>query len=551
MTRWMALKPQRWSLKQGAQAVACAVVVAAMVGGLSADTPPSAYQLPSNSEVIGYLLESVNWYRHVYTERQIANEPTDLMFLDDNQAIERQIVKLSFEFAKADGTLETNAASLHGGTTPSRPPSADLAHFIELKNRNDQLSQQATDEIKNLDKRLNTAKGVDRGKLQAAEEDTQTRLQLLNAVAQGINDLVEFVQSPGEGEGHSGHLDSTIDDLAQSIPEVTNPSASSATTPLQETNSRLANSNAGILGLVSDVSAMKHKLHVVDEKIRLTDSLTLSANNLRIPLAGFVTHLIQSAAISDSQPSDLLSLREQKSHLDAVTVDLKELSPVIIALDKQKVLLAEYKSHLLPWRIAVAGQYRQAWKQLMVRLIVVSLIIGLLLAIGQLSRRFTLRHVHDPNRRRFISMSHQFLTVFAITVVIVFVLASDLRSVATYFGLLSAGLLLALENVILATLGSLLLVGKRGIRIGDRVQVSGVTGDVIDMGLLQFQLKEFDIENGRYTGHVATFSNSLVFVSPATGLMRFDCAPEKTSQAAASKSETKPQAEERVSFADE
>jgi hypothetical protein len=95
------------------------------------------------------------------------------------------------------------------------------------------------------------------------------------------------------------------------------------------------------------------------------------------------------------------------------------------------------------------------------------------------------------------------------------------------------------------------LVGKRGIRIGDRVQVSGVTGDVIDMGLLQFQLKEFDIENGRYTGHVATFSNSLVFVSPATGLMRFDCAPEKTSQAAASKSETKPQAEERVSFADE
>ena len=547
----MALNPQRWSLKQGAQAVACAVVVAAMVGGLSADTPPSAYQLPSNSEVIGYLLESVNWYRHVYTERQIANEPTDLMFLDDNQAIERQIVKLSFEFAKADGTLETNAASLHGGTTPSHPPSADLAHFIELKNRNDQLSQQATDEIKNLDKRLNTAKGVDRGKLQAAEEDTQTRLQLLNAVAQGINDLVEFVQSPGEGEGHSGHLDSTIDDLAQSIPEVTNPSASSATTPLQETNSRFANSNAGILGLVSDVSAMKHKLHVVDEKIRLTDSLTLSANNLRIPLAGFVTHLIQSAAISDSQPSDLLSLREQKSHLDAVTVDLKELSPVIIALDKQKVLLAEYKSHLLPWRIAVAGQYRQAWKQLMVRLIVVSLIIGLLLAIGQLSRRFTLRHVHDPNRRRFISMSHQFLTVFAITVVIVFVLASDLRSVATYFGLLSAGLLLALENVILATLGSLLLVGKRGIRIGDRVQVSGVTGDVIDMGLLQFQLKEFDIENGRYTGHVATFSNSLVFVSPATGLMRFDCAPEKTSQAAASKSETKPQAEERVSFADE
>jgi hypothetical protein len=546
----MALKPQRRSLKQRAQVAACcAIVAAAIAQGRSADTPPSTYQLPSNSEVIGYLLESVNWYRHVYTERQVATEPADLVFLDDNQAIERQIVKLSFEFAKADAMLETSASFSHGRTPWSDPPPADLAHFMELKKRSDQLSQQAIEEIDNLDRRVNRAKGADRKKLKAAEEEAQTRLQLLEAVAQGLNDLVEFVQSPGEGQGHSGHLDSTIDELAQSIPEVTGPAVSTATVPLQEANSRTAGRDAGILGLVSEVSATNHKLHVVDEKIRLTESLTLSANNSRIPLAGFITRLIQRAVISNSQTSDLLSLREQKSHLDALTVDLKELSPVIVALDKQKVLLAEYKSHLLPWRIAVAGQCRQAWKQLMIRLIVVSLIIGLLLATGQLSRRFALRRVHDPNRRRFISMSHQFLTLFAVTVVSVFVLASDLKSVATYFGLLSAGLLLALENVILATLGSLLLVGKRGIRIGDRVEVSGVTGDVIDMGLLQFQLREFDVENGRYTGHVATFSNSLVFVSPATGLMRFDSAPEKTLQAAASQSGTEPEAAARVSVA--
>ena len=145
-------------------------------------------------------------------------------------------------------------------------------------------------------------------------------------------------------------------------------------------------------------------------------------------------------------------------------------------------------------------------------------------------------------------MSHQFLTLFAITVVVVFVLASDLKSVATYFGLFSAGLLLALENVILATLGSPLL-GKRGIRIGDRVQISGVTGGVIDMGLLQFQLREFDAGIGRHTGHVATFSNSLVFVSPATGLMRFGSAPEKTPQAIASKSGSDSPSNERVSLA--
>ena len=535
-------------MKRGARVAACCgIVAAAMAGGLSADTPPSTYQLPSNSEVIGYLLQSVTWYRHVYAERQVANEPADFMFLDDSQAIERQIVKLSFEFAKADAVVKTSAASSHGGTTSTDTPPADLAHFIELKNRNDELSQQASEEIKNLDKRLDKAKGADRRKLKAAEEDAQTRLHLLDAVEQGLNDLVEFVQNPSEAHSQSGHLDSTIDELAQSIPEMNGESVPSTPARLQEANSRIASSDAGILALRSNVSAMSRKLHVVDEKIRLTNNLTLSAENLRIPLAAFVTRLVQSVAIIDLQTSDLPSLREQKSHLDAVTLELKGLSPAIVALDKQKVLLAQYKSNVLRLRTDVAGQYKQAWKELMIRLVVVALIIGLLLAIGHVSRRLALRRVQDPNRQRLIAMIYQFLTLLAIAVVILFVLASDLKSVATYFGLLSAGLLLALQNVIPASLGALLLVGKRGIRIGDRVQVSGITGDVIDMGLLQFQLREFDVQKQRFTGHVATFSNSLVFVSPTIGLLKLNSTLENASKPTVNKAGTEPDLERRGS----
>jgi small-conductance mechanosensitive channel len=537
-------------VKRGAQiAACCGIVAAAIAGGLSADIPPSTYQLPSNSEVIGYLLQSVNWYRHVYAERQVANEPTDFMFLDDNQAIERQIVKLSFEFAKADAMLVTSAASSYGGTTSTDPRPADLAHFIELKKRNDELSQQTMKEIKDLDKRLNSANGADRRKLEAAEEDAQTRLHLLDAVAQGLNDLVEFVQSPSEAQAQSGHLDSTIDDLAQSIPEMNGESVPSAAARLQEANSRIASSHAGIIALASDVSAMNRKLHVVNDKIGLTNNLTLSAKNLRIPLAAFIDRLIESVAIIDLQTGDLPSLREQKSRLDALTLELKGLSPAIVALDKQKVLLADYKSNVLRLRTEIAGQYRQAWKKLVIRLLVVALIIGLLIAIGHVSRRLTLRRVQDPNRQRLIGMIHQFSTLFAIAVVILFVLASDLKSVATYLGLLSAGLLLALQNVILASLGALLLVGKRGIRIGDRVQVSGITGNVIDMGLLQFQLREFDVQKQRFTGHVATFSNSLVFVSPGIGLLKLDSTLENAFKPTAHKAGTEPDFERRGSVA--
>jgi hypothetical protein len=55
------------------------------------------------------------------------------------------------------------------------------------------------------------------------------------------------------------------------------------------------------------------------------------------------------------------------------------------------------------------------------------------------------------------------------------------------------------------------------------------------MGMLQFQLRAFDVEEERFTGHVATFSNSLVFMSPAIGLLKFNSAPGKAAKAAGNK----------------
>jgi small-conductance mechanosensitive channel len=261
-------------------------------------------------------------------------------------------------------------------------------------------------------------------------------------------------------------------------------------------------------------------------------------------MSDFITQVLQRAVTSNLQNSNLSLLREQKSQLDALTLELNAFSPAILALDKQTALLEAYESHLLPWRTAVAKQYRQTWKKLVVRLLIVVLIVGLLFGMGEISRRTALGRIQDPNRRRIISMVHRLLTMFAIAVVALFSVTSDLRSLATYFGLLSAGLLLALQNVILPSLGSLVLLGKRGIRVGDRVQISGITGDVINMGLLQFQLREVDVKEGCFTGQVATFSNSLVFLSPATGLLKFNSAGGKISKAAVNNNRTLGDAEE-------
>jgi hypothetical protein len=395
-------------------ATRCAIFAIAISGGLSADTTQNSYQLPSDAQVIGYLLQSVNWYRHVYTERQVGSDPADLVFLNDNQALESQIVKLSFEFAKADAALAKTATSQHDApATLAAPASADLAHFIEFKNRNDQLTQQTSEDIGKLNEKIASAREADRKKLKAALDDAESRLELLKAVSEAVNDLVQFVQAARTAQANTATLDLTIDDLAQSIPGLSSPATPLSKLPAQDSDSKSRNSwrETGILGLASEVSALNHKLRVVDEKIRLTDTFALSANNMRIPMSDFITRILQRAVTSNLQTSDLSLLREQKSQLDVLTLELKGFSPAILALDKQKALLEEYESHLLPWRTAVAKQYRQAWKQLVVRLLILLLIVGLLFGMGEISRRLALGRIQDPNRRRIVSMLHRLDTV--------------------------------------------------------------------------------------------------------------------------------------------
>ena len=147
--------------------------------------------------------------------------------------------------------------------------------------------------------------------------------------------------------------------------------------------------------------------------------------------------------------------------------------------------------------------------------------IAFLTVVAVALRRITVNYAHDANRRRMFLVVQRTLIWLAIVLVIAFAFAPELSSLATFLGLLTAGVAVALQNVILAVVGYFLLVGKLGIRVGDRLRISGVTGDVIDVGLLQFQLREVDQDNEQLTGNVATFSNSFVFVSPATGLFKF------------------------------
>jgi hypothetical protein len=80
----------------------------------------------------------------------------------------------------------------------------------------------------------------------------------------------------------------------------------------------------------------------------------------------------------------------------------------------------------------------------------------------------------------------------------------------TILGLAGAGLTVALKDFIVSFFGWFVLMGRNGIRLGDWVEINGVTGEVIELGMFHTVLLETGnwTDSGHPTGRRVTFTNS-------------------------------------------
>ena len=94
-----------------------------------------------------------------------------------------------------------------------------------------------------------------------------------------------------------------------------------------------------------------------------------------------------------------------------------------------------------------------------------------------------------------------------IIICLVFGLPSQLT---TLFGLAGAGLTVAMKDFIMGFFGWFILVGRNGIHVGDWVEISGVGGEVVEIGLLRTILVETGngSDHSHPTGRIASFVNS-------------------------------------------
>lgn len=493
----------------------------------SADAQASSSQL-NGRQILDYLNQTIDWYRDLAVEETSTNDPADLLFVNDDRQMASQIVRQSFDFAR---TAAQQVAAQTPPTATQSPSNSRLQNLLQIAAKTDQAVKDTQAEIEQVQDKLQTVTARERPKLQATLDELRSELALAQARSEALHNILQFA-STGSAGASGGNLLAQVQELQRSVPEaaVINPSSTtdgqsksstSAAAPTQTSPAQARREQpAGLLGLVSDLLSLTRKVRGIDERTRATDSMLQTVQDLRTPLSKNVSTLIQrgNELAQQADTSDIAGLQQQKRELDALTTQFKQTSSLTLPLSKQRVLLDLYKSNLARWRSDVKTQYQIDLKNLGLRLLVLTLVLGTFFALAEIWKRATFRYVHDFRRRYQFLLLRRILLWFVIAITIAFALATEIGSLATFAGLITAGIAVALQNVILAVAGYFFLIGRYGVRVGDRVQISGVTGDVIDIGLVRIHLMEMG-GSGNYsqpTGRVVVFSNSIVFQPTAS-----------------------------------
>jgi small-conductance mechanosensitive channel len=209
-----------------------------------------------------------------------------------------------------------------------------------------------------------------------------------------------------------------------------------------------------------------------------------------------------TTSTDDDEEQDAAALVAQ---LRALSGQRKTLTSLDQSIQDCRQLAGVYQN----WLGALATARRGA---LHLWLASMAAILAVLLAAMLLNRAVHAFLAHQPDRRRL----HQLRVVVSIAIQVVavlliaFILFGAPTQMPTIIGLATAGLTVVLKDFIVAFFGWFALAGRNGIRLGDWVEIEGVGGEVVEIGLLRTVLLEMGnwTSTGHPTGRRVAFVNS-------------------------------------------
>jgi small-conductance mechanosensitive channel len=473
------------------------------------------------SAVVSYLSNVITWYQHLSNEAQLVEEPSETLLYADDHQIANEVQGLAFEYARAAADY---IGKFTGKTPPAGAPPA-VAGVIgglgDLGNKAAALQadlQNGEARLKALEAQMNGARGAPRSALASQIAAVSGEIDLTQARIGAIDAIIQF-QTGNSTSDQSGGLRAQIDELEKSVPLTAAPSGTqsgtsdtsapspSATTPRAEPS--------GMTGAFYDLLAARNKSDQLAQTIALTTNLANQIKLVREPL------IEQIGAIDERGDSyskgmataDVATLRTREKMFRDLIAQHKDLVALTLPLTKQVVLLESYVGNLERWQRAVNDRARSDLRRLIIRTSVVAIALALIFLGAAVWRQLTFRYVQDIRRRGQVLAARRLVVGILVVLILMINFSDQLSSFATVLGFAAAGVAVALQNVILSIAGYFFLIGRFGIRVGDRVQIGGVVGDVVEIGLVKLSLMELggDGNHRMPTGRVVVFSNAIVF----------------------------------------
>ena len=160
----------------------------------------------------------------------------------------------------------------------------------------------------------------------------------------------------------------------------------------------------------------------------------------------------------------------------------------------------------------------QEWllKPVVIRFLVVLIAFALLRLVVNLLNRSWNRGIKDRGLRYQARKVTSFVSYLILVIITAFVFSEQLSGLAVAFGVATAGIAFALQEVITSFAGWLAILAGDFYKTGDRVQLGGITGDIIDIGVLRTTIMETGgwVNGDLYNGRTVRVANSFVFKEP-------------------------------------
>jgi small-conductance mechanosensitive channel len=480
-----------------------------------AASPLANRAVMTGEQVVRILDETADWYRMLGVQQQSATQPSDLLILYANRQAADRVVALAFELARANAELLSSQAELQQQADAANTPQALQRDQAELDSRKSALEA----EIATARRELAAAAGDERNMRQERVAELQSELDVVNARRNLLNNMIELAhETDANGSGvtalkeHINVIEASLPAASGVMPELGGTAEAGAPMVTSTALTDQVTRRFGLWDLGSNVLRLQNKLATIDDIDRRTEALQQTFTQIRAMPEAQIAMLSARGDELGARPAgtDPAQLKAARDEYDTIAWLFGQTSSILIPLSKAGVLLEQYRNNLDGWRDVTRAQFVSALKALAVRVVLLALLLAAVFAGGEVWKRAVFNYVQETRRRHQLLLVRR-IVVWAVALVIVSIaFATEASSFATFAGLLSAGIAVAMQSVLVSIVGYFFLIGKFGLRVGDHVQIGAVSGEVIDLGLVRLHLMELGAQQAP-TGRVVALANSVVF----------------------------------------